>query len=62
MSPSDYSEDRLVQETTASFLRDELGWRSLWAPGCWGGRTASECSGTGKGSPKLRDSTGVLCR
>lgn len=31
MTPSDYSEDRLVQETTANFLADELGWRSVWA-------------------------------
>ena len=28
---SDYSEDRLVQETTATFLHEDLGWRSVWA-------------------------------
>ena len=31
MTASDYSEDRLVQETTAAFLHDELDWRSAWA-------------------------------
>lgn len=31
MSASDYSEDRLVQETTASFLAEALGWRSVLA-------------------------------
>jgi type I restriction enzyme R subunit len=31
MSPSEYSEDRLVQETTARFLDEELGWDSVWA-------------------------------
>jgi type I restriction enzyme R subunit len=31
MTASDYSEDRLVQETTATFLHEDLGWRSVWA-------------------------------
>ena len=31
MTASEYSEDRLVQETTANFLHEELGWRSAWA-------------------------------
>jgi type I restriction enzyme R subunit len=31
MTASEYSEDRLVQETTASFLASDLGWRSVWA-------------------------------
>ncbi len=31
MSPSDFSEDRLVQKTTADFFHEELGWRSVYA-------------------------------
>jgi hypothetical protein len=26
-----YSEDTLVQQTTADYLRDELGWESIYA-------------------------------
>jgi len=28
---SEYTEDTLVQQTTADFMRDELGWRSVYA-------------------------------
>lgn len=31
MTVSDFSEDQLVQKTTADFLEEELGWRSAWA-------------------------------
>ena len=31
MSPSDYTEDTLVQQTTAEYLENELGWDSVYA-------------------------------
>ena len=31
MTPSPYTEDNLVQETTADYLRDQLGWESVYA-------------------------------
>lgn len=31
MSPSSYSEDKLVQATTATCFEEELGWRSIYA-------------------------------
>ncbi len=31
MNPSSYTEDTLVQQTTADYLRDELGWESVYA-------------------------------
>ncbi len=31
MSPSDYSEDTLVQQTTAEYLESVLGWESVYA-------------------------------
>lgn len=31
MVPLPYTEDALVQQTTAEHLRDELGWRSVMA-------------------------------
>ena len=31
MSPSRYTEDSLVQRTTAEFLAEQLGWESVYA-------------------------------
>jgi len=31
MTPSDYCEDTLVQKTTSDYLRDQLGWDSVYA-------------------------------
>jgi len=31
VNPSSYTEDTLVQQTTADYLRDELGWESVYA-------------------------------
>ena len=31
MTPSAYSEDTLVQQTTAEYLEQELGWESVYA-------------------------------
>ena len=31
MSPSPYTEDALVQQTTADYLKDQLGWESIYA-------------------------------
>ena len=31
MTPSGYSEDTLVQQTTADYLHDQLGWESVYA-------------------------------
>jgi len=31
MNPSPYTEDTLVQQTTASYLEQELGWDSVFA-------------------------------
>ena len=31
MSPTSYTEDALVQQTTADYFRDELGWESVYA-------------------------------
>ncbi len=31
MSPTSYTEDALVQQTTADYLRDEFGWESVCA-------------------------------
>ena len=31
MTPTPYTEDILVQQTTADYLRDQLGWESLYA-------------------------------
>lgn len=31
MTPSNYTEDTLVQQTTANYLEQRLGWRSVWA-------------------------------
>ena len=31
MTPSPYTEDSLVQETTADYLREQLGWESVYA-------------------------------
>ncbi len=31
MTPTPYTEDALVQQTTADYLRDELGWESVYA-------------------------------
>jgi type I restriction enzyme R subunit len=29
--PKDYSEDQLIQKSTADFLEKELGWKSVYA-------------------------------
>ena len=31
MSPGKYTEDTLVQQTTANYLEQQLGWESLYA-------------------------------
>ncbi len=31
MTPGVYTEDALVQQTTTDYLRDELGWESVYA-------------------------------
>jgi glucosamine 6-phosphate synthetase-like amidotransferase/phosphosugar isomerase protein len=31
MSPSPYTEDTLVQQTTANYLHEQLGWESVYA-------------------------------
>ena len=31
MSPSPYTEDNLVQQTTADYLEQRLGWKSVYA-------------------------------
>ncbi len=31
MSPGDYTEDTLVQQTTAEYLERQLGWESVYA-------------------------------
>ena len=31
MTPSGYSEDTLVQQTTADYLEQQLGWESVYA-------------------------------
>jgi type I restriction enzyme R subunit len=31
MSPTDYTEDTLVQQTTADYLEQQLGWQSVYA-------------------------------
>ena len=31
LPPSHFTEDTLVQQTTAEYLRDELGWESVYA-------------------------------
>ena len=31
MSPTSYTEDTLVQQTTADYFRDELSWESIHA-------------------------------
>ena len=31
MTPAPYTEDTLVQQTTAEYLEQELGWRSVYA-------------------------------
>ena len=31
MSPSPYTEDTLVQQTTAEYLEERLGWESVYA-------------------------------
>ena len=31
MTPSPYNEDTLVQQTTAEYLEQELGWESIYA-------------------------------
>ena len=31
MSPSPYTEDTLVQQTTAGYLEEQLGWESIYA-------------------------------
>ncbi len=31
MTPTPYTESTLVQQTTADYLRDELGWKSVYA-------------------------------
>ncbi len=31
MTPTPYTEDTLVQQTTADYLRDELDWESVYA-------------------------------
>ena len=31
MSPSSYTEDTLVQQTTADYLGHQLGWESVYA-------------------------------
>ena len=31
MSPSNYTEDTLVQQTTAEYLELQLGWESVYA-------------------------------
>ncbi len=34
MTPSPYTEDSLVQQTTADYLEQQLGWESLYAHNC----------------------------
>ena len=31
MSPTAYTEDTLVQQTTADYLKQQLGWESVYA-------------------------------
>ena len=31
MSPTNYTEDTLVQQTTTEYLEQQLGWRSVYA-------------------------------
>ena len=31
MSPGSYTEDTLVQQTTADYLEQQLGWQSIYA-------------------------------
>lgn len=31
MTPNPYTEDPLVQQTTAEYLKQELGWQSVYA-------------------------------
>ncbi len=31
MSPGSYTEDTLVQQTTADYLEQQLGWKSVYA-------------------------------
>ncbi len=31
MSPSNYTKDTLVQQTTAEYLQHQLGWESVYA-------------------------------
>lgn len=33
MTPNDYSEDKLIQQSTAEFMEHELGWKSVFAFG-----------------------------
>ena len=52
MSAAPYTEDILVQQTTADYLEQQLGWESVYAyimktsdrTACWSGRpTARGC-------------------